>query len=45
MIEGDEFMNIYLEPDKFSNISRRKKRTIGQTLKELFNTLHQSKYY
>ena len=38
LLEGDEFLNCYLKEDKFSNISRTKKRTVGQTIKELFNT-------
>jgi hypothetical protein len=28
ILEGDEFMNIYLEPDRFSNISREKKEQL-----------------
>lgn len=38
LLEGDKFMNSYLEADIFSNISRSKKRTISQTIKELFST-------
>jgi len=34
----NHFSKNYLQENKFTNISRQKKKTIGQTLKELFNT-------
>ena len=38
-LEGNnEFLNCYLNKEKFSNISRNKKRNLFQTIKELFNT-------
>ena len=38
LLEGDNFLNCYLHTQKFSNISRYKKKNIIQTIKELFNT-------
>ena len=38
LLEGENFLNCYLKEEKFSNISRQKKRNIWQTIKELFNT-------
>ena len=35
---NNHFSKNYLQENKFTNISRQKKKTIGQTLKELFNT-------
>lgn len=38
-LEGNnEFLNCYLNKEKFSNISRNKKRNLFHTIKELFNT-------
>ena len=33
-----KFSYNYLEEKQFSNISRQKKKSLGQTIKELFNT-------
>ena len=38
LIEKNNFPYNYLDEGNFSNISRQKKKTMGQTLKELFNT-------
>ena len=38
LLEGDNLLNCYLDKDNFNNISRNNKRTIGQTIKELFST-------
>ena len=39
LIENNQhFSQNYLQENKFTNISRQKKKTMGQTLKELFNT-------
>ena len=38
VLEGENFLNSYLKKNKFSNISRNNKKTIGETVKELFNT-------
>ena len=38
-LEGnDNYLNCYLKKEKFSNISRNKKRSLSQTIKELFST-------
>ena len=38
LLEGDNFLNCYLQNQKFSNISRSKKKSLMQTVKELFST-------
>ena len=38
LLEGDNFLNCYLQNQKFSNISRNKKKSLMQTVKELFST-------
>ena len=38
LLEGDNFLNCYLQKQKFSNISRSKKKNLMQTVKELFST-------
>ena len=38
LLEGDNFLNCYLQNQKFSNISRNKKKNLMQTVKELFST-------
>ena len=38
LLEGDNFSNSYLKKNKFSNISRNNKKSIGETIKELFST-------
>jgi hypothetical protein len=38
LLEGDNLLNCYLQKQKFSNISRSKKKNLMQTVKELFST-------
>lgn len=38
LFENGKFLNCFLKKEKFSNISRNKKKNIGQTIKELLST-------
>ena len=38
LFENGEFLNCFLKKEKFSNISRHKKKSLGQTIKELLST-------
>ena len=38
LLEGNQFPDCYLKEDIYSNISRHKKKSTGDTIKELFNT-------
>ena len=38
LLEGDNFLNCYLKEESFSNISRQKKKSIWETIKELVST-------